>query len=191
MATNYPHSPQGVHIFYRSGKPITEVCALGLRKIFPIRRIPFRRNEMKKRTASLVKIQIQFNAPVEKVWSAWTDTTMISKWFGSDPNGRLLKVEMDVRAGGNFEITFRDSDGTEHTCFGIYKTVVPLHELSFTWNWKEEPGVESFVSVLFSPKNDGTEMQFEHADIGNASAHDYKEGWNATFLKLRKAVADR
>src|SRR6185436_12790119 len=99
-----------------------------------------------------------------------------SKWFGSDPNGRLLKVEMDVRAGGNFEIKFRDSDGTEHTCFGIYKTVVPLHEFSFTWNWKEEPGVESFVSVLFSPKNDGTEMQFEHADIGNASAHDYKEG---------------
>ena len=136
-------------------------------------------------------IQTTFNAPVEKVWRAWTDPVVISKWFGSDPNGRVLKTEMDIKPGSYFEITFRDSDGTEHTCFGIYKTVVPLHELSFTWNWKEEPGVESFVSVLFSPKNDGTEMQFEHADIGNASAHDYKEGWNATFLKLRKAVADR
>lgn len=136
-------------------------------------------------------IQTTFDAPVEKIWNAWTDPIVISKWFGSDPDGRVLKAEMDVKAGGNFEITFRDSDRTEHTCFGIYKTVVPLNELTFTWNWREEPGVESFVSVLLSSKNESTDMRFIHADVGSASAHDYKEGWNATFLKLSNAVADR
>ena len=135
-------------------------------------------------------IQTTFNAPVEKVWRAWTDPVVICKWFGSDPNGRVLKAEIDVKAGGNFEITFRDSDGTEHTCFGTYIRVVPLNELSFTWNWKQEPGVESFVSVLLSSGNNGTEMRFRHVDIGSASAHDYEEGWNSTFLKLRKALVN-
>ena len=80
------------------------------------------REEMKNESNDdAILIQTTFNAPIEKVWNAWTDAAIISKWFGSDPNGRVLKAEIDVRAGGNFEITFRDSDDTEHTCFGVIK----------------------------------------------------------------------
>ena len=93
---------------------------------------------------------------------------------------------MDVQPGGSFEITFKDSNGTEHTCSGIYKDVQPYQKLSFSWMWKSEPGVRSFVTVLFAPNGNNTLMKFEHAGVGYASAHNYAKGWEDTFLKLEK-----
>jgi uncharacterized protein YndB with AHSA1/START domain len=106
------------------------------------------------------------------------------KWFGSDPDGKGLKAEMDVRPGGRFEITFANEDRAQHTCFGIYRDVKKYSELSFTWEWKNEPGVESFVTVKFTPIDQSTRMQFEHAHVGTASSHSYLAGWQATFEKL-------
>ena len=140
--------------------------------------------------AGAIFIEKQFNASIEKVWKAWTEPALISKWFGSDPNGQVLRSEMNIQPGGNFEITFRDSDSAEHTCYGIYAEVQPFNKLSFTWSWKSEPGVESFVTVLLSPKNNDTLMQFEHADVGSESAHNYEQGWKSTFLKLERMLGD-
>lgn len=113
---------------------------------------------------------------------------MVMKWFGSDPNGIVLKAELDVQPGKCFEVSFENSDGSQHTCSGIYVEVIPYQKLSFTWMWKSEPGVESFVSVLFLAGQDYTIMQFEHANVGYASAHNYVEGWNDTFLKLERLI---
>lgn len=133
-----------------------------------------------------ISIEVIINARIEKVWKAWTDPEWILKWFGSDPNGHGIKAKMDVHVGGKFEITFKDSDGTEHTCMGEYIEVEELHSLSFTWEWKNEPGVESFVSVILKPGNNNTHMEFQHRKLGTASSHDYLDGWKATFLKLNR-----
>jgi uncharacterized protein YndB with AHSA1/START domain len=53
----------------------------------------------------------------------------------SDPKGKGLKAELDVRPGGYFEITFQDSDRTEHTCSGFYDEVRVLSKLTFSWQW--------------------------------------------------------
>ena len=114
---------------------------------------------------------------------------IISKWFGSDPNGSVLKAEMDVQPGGKFKISFSNQDGTEHTCYGTYQEVRPFDALSFTWTWKAEPGVESRVTVLLSSESDNsTRMQFEHAHVGHESAHSYQQGWESTFLKLARVL---
>jgi uncharacterized protein YndB with AHSA1/START domain len=93
-----------------------------------------------------------------------------------------------VRIGGSFEITFRDSSGLEHTCFGVYTEVTPFKNLQFTWAWRSEPGVESRVSITLSPEGDGTHMHFVHAGVGTASAHNYTEGWQSTFRKLDRLL---
>ena len=117
-----------------------------------------------------ISISKTFHASIEKIWAAWTDPSIISKWFGSDPNGIVLNAMMDVMPGGHFAITFKDGNGTEHTCYGVYRDVQPYDKLSFSWMWRSEPGVSSFVTVLLMPQQDGTCMQFEHANVGNASA---------------------
>ena len=133
-----------------------------------------------------ISIEVIIDAPIEKVWKAWTDPEWILKWFGSDPKGLGIKAKMDVHNGGKYEITFMDSDDTEHTCMGVYVEVKELRSLSFTWEWKNEPGVESFVSVVLKPGTNNTLMEFRHSKLGTASQHDYLNGWNATFLKLNR-----
>ena len=135
-----------------------------------------------------VRIELDINAPAESVWDAWTEPDLIVKWFGSDPNGQGIKATMNVHPGGSYEITFRDSNGTEHTCMGKYLTVEKNKQLSFTWQWKSEPGVVSTVSVSLIPTNNTTVMIFQHKDLGTASAHNYLTGWNSTFEKLKSLL---
>ena len=134
----------------------------------------------------VVRIETSFDATREKVWKAWTEPEFILKWFGSDPNGKGLKAKMNVKQGGSYEITFKDGDGTEHTCMGKYLIAEKFRQLSFTWEWRNEPGVESLVNILFDSINNSTLMIFEHKNLGASSAHNYLTGWKETFLKLER-----
>jgi uncharacterized protein YndB with AHSA1/START domain len=125
-----------------------------------------------------------FDAPPETVWQAWTEPDWISRWFGSDPNGKVLMAELDVRPGGRFEVTFCNADETRHTCSGIYTDVQPYSKLTFSWGWRSEPNVESFVTLLLMPVDKSTRMDFEHSKLGSESLHDYENGWQRAFAKL-------
>jgi uncharacterized protein YndB with AHSA1/START domain len=127
-------------------------------------------------------------APIADVWKAWTNPNHILKWFGSDPDGTGVEARLDVQSGGAFEVSFKNGDGTRHTCYGIYTEVEEPNKLTFTWNWRSEPGVESLVRVLLQQDGDTTEMQFQHAHVGHESAHDYGFGWKSTFMKLNKVL---
>ncbi|PWT77554.1 MAG: glutathione S-transferase [Bacteroidetes bacterium] len=140
-------------------------------------------------SSDTINIDRLIHAPVNKVWDAWTDADLVLYWFGSDPKGKGIKANLDVRPGGKFEITFRNSDGTEFTCSGSYVEVQKFNKLTFTWEWKNEPGIESFVTLIFTPANQFTRMQFEHAHVGDKSAHDYAIGWRSTFDKLDRLLS--
>ncbi len=135
-----------------------------------------------------IHIQKQINTPVERVWRAWTDPATVLQWFGSDPAGWGVKADMEVRPGGRFEVTFCNSDGEEQTCFGIYEEVQPFNKLAFTWEWKSELGVVSFVTLELAPLGGATQMKFTHANVGYASAHNYLKGWQDTFEKLERVL---
>ena len=104
--------------------------------------------------------------------------------------GRVLDAQLHVRPGGHFSVTFTDADGTEHTCSGDYVEVEPFSKLSFTWQWKSEPGVQTLVTIAFAPEGTGTTMRFEHSRLFTASAHDYESGWRSTFDKLERELAE-
>ena len=143
---------------------------------------------MEKTVNNAVNIETIINAPIADVWNAWTEPVCVLNWFGSDPNGKGLEAKLDVRPGGSFKVTFANSDGAEHTCGGIYAEVEPVSKLTFSWTWKSEPGVESFITVLLTPEGNGTRMNFEHAHLGTASQHDYLNGWKSTFEKLKRLL---
>lgn len=144
--------------------------------------------EESKEKSSNVSVETLINAPIEKVWRAWTEPALVMGWFGSDPGGKVLKAALDVRPGGYFEVTFRDADLTEHTCSGIYKEVQEYSRLTFSWNWKSEPGIESFIILTLVSENKVTNMRLEHINPGTASKHDYIKGWQSTFSKLERML---
>ncbi|HTJ12201.1 MAG TPA: SRPBCC domain-containing protein [Dinghuibacter sp.] len=136
-----------------------------------------------------IHIDMHLPFPIEQVWRAWTDPAVILHWFGSDPGGRGVSAEMDVRPGGPYAITFQNGDGTEFTCFGTYEVVDGYESLSFTWHWANEPGQASRVIIGLSADAGSTDMSFTHAGVWSESSHDYEEGWRRTFGKLEKALA--
>jgi len=139
---------------------------------------------------SSVSLETTFNSSIERVWEAWTTPIQLMHWFGSDPNGKVLEAELEVRPGGYFEVTFQDADLTEHTCSGIYNEVKKPNKLTFSWQWKSEPGIKSFVTVLLSSEGNSTRMQFEHKNLGSGSKHNYELGWESTFSKLERLLAN-
>jgi uncharacterized protein YndB with AHSA1/START domain len=136
-----------------------------------------------------VVIDSVFHSPVEMVWKAWTEPSLVLKWFGSDPDGKGVRAEMDVRTGGYYEISFCDSNLTEHTCSGVYSIVEIDRHLAFSWSWKSEPGVESLVEVWLSGHGKSTNMKFSHSKVGHASMHNYFKGWQDTFRKLENLLS--
>lgn len=143
---------------------------------------------MQTQPQNTVTIPWHFDAAPEKVWQAWTDPQIVMQWFGSDPNGSVPHATLDVRLGGTFEITFANSDGSQFTCTGRYTEVQPHQKLAFTWSWISSLDVVEFVTVVLHEDPNGTQMDFEIANIDPATAHNYEPGWKSTFEKLARAL---
>jgi uncharacterized protein YndB with AHSA1/START domain len=135
-----------------------------------------------------IKISQYFSASPQQVWQAWTNPTIVKSWFGSDPNGTVQEVSLDVCVGGIFEVTFSNSDETQYTCTGTYLEITQGQKLVFSWSWKDRPDTVELVTVLFEAQQTGTLMIFEHANIDSATTHNYEIGWNSTFQKLERAL---
>lgn len=186
MSTRIPHSPvRAVCGLFAIGAvtAITIACTVSHRED---RQATMQRNQM---STHAVRIDWKFGAPPDRIWAAWTDPHMVRRWFGSDPNGTVLETYLDVRVGGRFEVTFANEDGKRYTATGVYRVVEHGRGLQFSWHWRDEPGVETAVSVALLPDGTGTRMQFEHAGLVHRSTHNYESGWRSTFEKMERAVA--
>lgn len=136
-----------------------------------------------------IHISWKFSHPPVKVWHAWTDSSIVKLWFGSDPNGKVLAAKFDVQINGIFSVTFANSDGSEFTCHGMYQEIAPPSRLVFTWGWANQPEVDELVTLQFTPTEDGTSMLFEQSNIDpRTGLHNYDAGWRSTFQKLEKAL---
>jgi uncharacterized protein YndB with AHSA1/START domain len=64
-----------------------------------------------------------FDAPIEKVWFAFTTPEHVKRWYGG--HGFSSPVcEMDVRPGGKWRHTMKTPDGTEYPMEFVFVDVV-------------------------------------------------------------------
>lgn len=145
---------------------------------------------MAEEPASSITVYHHFDAGQSAVWRAWTDPAIVSRWWGSDPDGVVTSAALDVRPGGRFAISFQDSSGDVHTSTGEYLRVEEPTELEFTWSWLSETNPPSRVSVVFATDDTGTRMRFVHGELRGGSDHDYADGWRRTFAKLDRVLAE-
>jgi uncharacterized protein YndB with AHSA1/START domain len=130
-----------------------------------------------------------YPAPVERVWSAWTDPQKLTRWFGPD-QGPVESAEVDVRPGGRFRIAFRTEDGERHVCLGEYREVVPNERLAFSWEWITMPERRSQVDLGFREVDGGTELTLHHGQFFDEPARDgHREGWSGALDKLGRLLA--
>ena len=129
-----------------------------------------------------------FNAPIARVFEAWTKAEVLASWFG--PVGFTVTASnIDLRRGGAYHIALRSSEGTEIKHFGEYVEVTPPEKLVFTWLLENQACggcnnqcAETLVSIDFKRVDESTEVQLTHEHLPSKEAYDgHVYGWSSTF----------
>jgi uncharacterized protein YndB with AHSA1/START domain len=91
------------------------------------------------------RVERVFDAPVERVWQAFTDPALVAQWWG---RGNELVIErMEVECGGHWRYVEHASDG-EHGFEGRYREVTPPTRLVYTFEWDGMPGHVAIDTVV-------------------------------------------
>lgn len=97
-------------------------------------------------------------APVQRIWEAWTDPDKIARWWG--PEGFKSDVnELDVSYGGRFVVAMRGPDGTVYDNVYEFESVEPFVRIVFTHRGSESFGLEPYRAVLtLEPEDSATRV---------------------------------
>ena len=100
-----------------------------------------------------------FDAPRDRVFDAYTDPELISRWWG--PRGTTTFVEqMDVRPGGGWRFVIRnDADGEETGFKGIYREVSAPERIVQTFEWEGMPGHVVIETATFEALGERTRVR--------------------------------
>jgi uncharacterized protein YndB with AHSA1/START domain len=112
------------------------------------------------------------DAPVERVWRAWAESSDVTRWWG--PAGFTAPIaEMNVREGETSRVCMRSPDGQDFYNTWTYDRVIPSRRLEFRmafadadWNATTPadlglpPDIPAEVRhvVTFSAAGEGTEL---------------------------------
>jgi uncharacterized protein YndB with AHSA1/START domain len=136
-------------------------------------------------------------APRSRVFSAWTDPTLLPQWFAPLP-WTTARAEFDLRPGGSSLIVMRSPEGVEFPNRGVYLEVVPNQRLVFTdaftsaWIPSEKP----FMTVIltFDEEPGDTTLytaRVEHWTLADREAHEamgFHQGWPLCAEQLAALV---
>lgn len=99
-----------------------------------------------------------YDAPLEMVWTAWTDPNHVAKWWG--PRGFTLTTHSkDLRPGGIWHYTMHGPDGVDHVNKTVYLEVEERAKLVYDHGGNDERAPLFRVTVLFSEQKGKTKME--------------------------------
>jgi uncharacterized protein YndB with AHSA1/START domain len=135
---------------------------------------------------NLLALDHRFPAPPGFVFALWSDPALISAWWG--PEGHHLQTcEVDFRPGGTWRFNMA-RDGDDHWAHGTYHEVIAGERLMFSYRFPEF-GVQSIVSLSFTPEGTGTRMQFLQTGFPNEEHYNgHKAGWTSTLSILADLI---
>jgi len=120
-------------------------------------------------------IERTFNAPAETIWKALTDKDEMKKWYF-----KLAEFKPEV----GFEFSFEGGSETKtyiHLC--SIKEVIPNKKLSYTWSYKDYPGM-SLLTFELIPEGEKTKLKLTHEglesfpkDSPDFARTSFEKGW--------------
>jgi uncharacterized protein YndB with AHSA1/START domain len=141
-------------------------------------------------TVLTVKIEKIIHAPLEKVFDAWLDKEMLSKFMVPCQQGvRESDVETDAREGGGFTIIMHVGDADiAHT--GKYLEISRPDRLVFTWASRYSVAENSTVTLNFTKVDDKTtKISLSHVRFIDEEARAAHEGgWRDILDKLNEVM---
>ncbi len=104
-----------------------------------------------------VTIERVFDAPVAKVWRAYTEPELYIQWMG--PHGLVGKIDAwEMKPGGKYGYTHTDDKGNSFSFVGYRHEVKPMESIVETFEWLGAPGHISLNSAKFEDMGDKTKV---------------------------------
>ena len=136
---------------------------------------------------SRVRVARRFAASCERLFDSWLDAETAGNWLFATPGGEMLRVDLDPRIGGGYEIVERrDGEDVLHT--GTYEEIDRPRRLAFTLQVPKFSSDRSSIAIDFAPDGDGCCLTLE---AGPALAEDiphYERGWNTILDGLERQL---
>ncbi|PST85290.1 polyketide cyclase [Pedobacter yulinensis] len=130
-----------------------------------------------------ITISAIINAPVEKVWHAWSEPVHIKKWNSASDDWHTPHAENDLRTGGTFSSRMEAKDGSMGFDFsGKYDAVEENKLISYTM----EDGRS--VQITFNETEGRTEVIESFDPEQQNSREMQQEGWQAILDNFKLYV---
>jgi len=128
-----------------------------------------------------ITVRTTVNAPIEKVWNAWTQPEHIKAWAFASDDWEAPIVENDIRSGGKFKTRMQAKDGNEGFDFaGVYSNV-KVHELI-----EYDMGDGRHVKIVFEKTPEGVKIT-ETLDPENENTIELqRSGWQSILDNFKK-----
>jgi uncharacterized protein YndB with AHSA1/START domain len=143
----------------------------------------------------ILRLERLLDAPPERVFAAWTDPELLRRWWAAEPDWTTPEASTDVRVGGQYRLSMRDTTGVVRSVVGEYLEVDPPRRLVYTWEPDGEPSAESEVTVVtvdFLREGSATRVVLEQRGFADEVRRDmHDRGWNGCLdnLELRVIAA--
>ena len=136
----------------------------------------------------------EFDAPVDQVWDAWTQSELLDQWWAPKPYTARTK-SLDFREGGSWLYYMEGPDAQKIWCRVDYHKIVPQKQFEGEDVFCDENGMPNNMApgmhwnCEFSPCGNGTKVRVEisfasEADMEKIIEMGFKEGFTAAHGNL-------
>jgi uncharacterized protein YndB with AHSA1/START domain len=85
-------------------------------------------------------IKRTFNAPLERIWKAWTDSKQLLQWWGPKGFTTVSAKISELKPGGMFHYCLRSPQGQEMWGRFVYREIVPNKRLVYINSFSDPEG---------------------------------------------------
>lgn len=154
---------------------------------------------VKNTEAKKIIVTKEIDAPVEKVWEAFTTASQLDKWWGPKPWNAVTK-KMDFKEGGSWLYHMAGPQGEKQWAKVNYKKINAPKEFTASDEFTDEkgnanpgmPGMQWRNS--FTNQGDGTKLEIEISfdkkeDMDKILKMGFEDGFNIGLNQLDELVA--
>jgi len=129
-----------------------------------------------------------------KVFAAFADAALVSRWLTPSRDVRLDVIDFDFRVGGRYRFAYRVPGRDAMIVTGVYRVIDPPSLLVFSWDIQppdEHAGVRSEVTISLSPDETGTDLVIRHAQLTAPGALErHAVGWTGAMDHLAALIGE-
>ncbi|MBP9691559.1 SRPBCC domain-containing protein [Candidatus Woesebacteria bacterium] len=135
------------------------------------------------KNTELITVSVIVNAPLEKVWDAFTKPEHITHWAFASDDWEAPSAKNDLRVGGKFSTVMAAKDGSTQFDFnGVYSSV-KHHE---SYEYTMEGG--RYVKVSLEKVENGIKVTEDFEPETENSRELQQQGWQAILGNFKKYV---